>query len=84
MSPVYDDEEHEGGDGTGQSDASRRLIIATQESNRALEHAMRATLNTSRYLPWLLIVAAASTVIAAATVAFGVVSYLTHAPQSVP
>lgn len=84
MSPVYDDEETEGGDGTGQSDASRRLIIATQKSNRALEDAMQATLNASRYLPWLLIVATASTVIAAAAVAYGVVAYLLHAPQSLP
>jgi hypothetical protein len=84
MSSIYDEEETEGEDGAGQSDASRRLIDATQEANQALEDAMRATLNTSRYLPWLLIAAAASTVIAAAAVAYGVVAYLLHAPQSVP
>jgi len=84
MSPVYDDEEIEDETGSGQTDASRRLIAATHDANQALEDAMQATLNTSRYLPWLLIVAAASTVIAAAAIAYGVVAYLLHAPQSVP
>ncbi len=83
MSPVYDDEEIEDEIGAGQTGASRRLIAATQEANQALGDAMQATLNTSRYLPWLLIVAAASTVIAAAAVAYGVVAYLLHAPQGV-
>jgi predicted lysophospholipase L1 biosynthesis ABC-type transport system permease subunit len=84
MSPVYDDEETEDENGAGQTDASRRLVAATQDANQALEDAMQATLKTSRYLPWLLIVAAVSMVIAAAAIAYGVVAYLLHAPQSVP
>jgi hypothetical protein len=84
MSSIYDEEEAEGEDGTGQSEASRRLTDATQRANQALEDALRATLGVSRYLPWLLIAAAGCAVIAAAAVAYGVVAYLQHAPQSLP
>jgi predicted lysophospholipase L1 biosynthesis ABC-type transport system permease subunit len=84
MSSIYDDEEAEGEDGTGQSEASRRLADATQRANQALEDALRATLGVSRYLPWLLIGAAGAAVIAAAAVAYAVVAYLQQAPQALP
>jgi hypothetical protein len=85
MSDVYDDEESEDENEHGQSDPSRRpRIIAMQEATRAVEDAMRAALKTSRYLPWLVAIAAACAVIVAATIAFSVAANLIHAPQSVP
>ena len=86
MAPIYDDEEFEDedDDGDGKSPASRRMIAAKQAANQALEDAMQATLNASRYLPWLVIAAAAAAVIAAAAVTYGGLSSLAHPPQSVP
>jgi hypothetical protein len=84
MSPAYDDDIDDGDD-LGQSKPSRRVDIATQEAAKALEDAMLATLKTSRYLPWLMIVAAISAAIAAIAIGFGVVAiYFNHAAQTVP
>jgi hypothetical protein len=86
MAPIYDDEEFEDedDDGDGKSPASRRMIAATQAANQALEDAMQATLNASRYLPWLVIAAALAAVIAAAAVTYGGFSPLAHTPPGVP
>jgi hypothetical protein len=86
MAPIYDEEEFEDEDeeGGGKSPASRRMIDATLAANQALEDAMQATLNASRYLPWLVIAAAAAAVIAAAAVTYGGFSSVVHAPPSVP
>jgi hypothetical protein len=86
MAPIYDDEEleDEDDDGDGKSPASRRMIAATQAANQALEDAMQATLNASRYLRWLVIAAAAAAVIAGAAVTYGAVSSPVHPPQSAP
>jgi hypothetical protein len=86
MAPIYDEDEFEDedDDGGGQTPASRRMIAATEAANQALEDAMQATLNTSRYVPWLAMAAAAAAVIVVAVVAYGGVSSLLHPPPSVP
>ncbi|MGO8800690.1 MAG: hypothetical protein ACLQE9_13725 [Roseiarcus sp.] len=82
MPRVYNDEEIDEED--EQSDASKRLAAVTEQVNKALEDALQVTQNASRYLPWLLIVGTASTVIAAAAIAYGVVALLLHTPPAAP
>jgi hypothetical protein len=86
MAPIYDDEEFEDedDDGDGKSPASRRMIAAKQAANQALEDAMQATLNASRYLRWLVIAAAAAAVIAGAVVTYGAVTSPAHPVQTSP
>jgi hypothetical protein len=83
MPPVYD-ENIDDGDDLEQPKPSQRADIVVQEAAKALEDAMAATLKTSRYLPWLMLVAAISAAVAATALGFGVAAYFNHAPQTIP
>jgi hypothetical protein len=83
MSPVYD-EDADDADEFEQSKPSRRVDIASQEAAKALEDAMLATLRTSRYVPWLTLVAAVSAAVAIIAIGCGVAIYFNQAAKTVP
>jgi len=83
MSQMFDEDDDDDASQLAQSDPLRRArATAMQEAARAADDALRAAQTTSRYLPWLVAVAAIAALVSTATLVYAISANLSPVVQA--